>query len=1021
MLGRFKSLADLEGMGYDEKIITLLPRYGYTHCWILKEWSYHVNTVVALAAEYKKKRSSKAKETWMEETERFWSDRNQYGAACRVAIALEHKKSEVWRKEIRKQRVERMKEKLTELGWEREARSYFMNEPRAFVYRAITLSDDEWTVIQPNLIALMEIEREKFRQQEIGEHIRRRIEKWLKPAFTEFILSQPPNEIYPNILDVALSDEWRTLLCTEPFNEDLPSSSVNSASEQIPNIAKAWRKDRIEYFLEAIRHSKAYSGREVTEDILHLASTIFRCTICQGAGDVLTYPHTLAHSCNFLWVAKPSIHVVPRDTEWAPPAQPSKLDDDLRRPPIVRLYREEERHILTALKRVGIWDGLNPHIVFDDIAHEHMLSMLDALEWNRETTAAEMEERQPYVECLCECYHEPEKRPSRRVFRWKKAIYECKAHSEKEEKREWFSRLNEDEQVKCKQYEADKRLRSTHLNCPWCHDHRNLYLFDKKPDLLRHVSKCDIHMYDKVPVSFHSYSAGTESWNTSSDCWVNDDALFVSLLWFFPAHLSYGLARKGQINVPGITAASKKAVEELLLIDAEKHHCYFRSAGLHNHLSHHLLAAYDLGATASHFKKIYDVEAKIQRPIVLEEKDSTISVNDANWIQYLGNQSAYAAYFSFFSEKVAALGPSSALEKFVFDRSVNDHGNEMLVRMMSGALHPIIQIGYGLEFGNDTLVATGLAQTAIHSATSPEVYCHNFTTDPSSNAVPGISVLEILRKVYDSEALHPVMPYDPRDNALLRIRYKQIAEPHRAKEIRDLVSSFDIDIKGGEKEFASKVEECIWAATLLMVATGKKGKKPRLDFFLMHLVTSSLFLNPFLHALENPVSKANLLRSFLSSVILYTVARGRPRIDPELLLSYTATPRPPKSSLSSSKSTLGSVEEDQDYNPWPAILQDAVYHPDAHVLKTIRTLLYGATHYGTTPAGKAVGAFLNSSSTGQEVESHQGAGKLDGTIFVRAAGMVMDYMGWVVNGQEAREDWDRSALGWDEAWEKDVD
>ena len=51
-----------------------------------------------------------------------------------------------------------------------------------------------------------------------------------------------------------------------------------------------------------------------------------------------------------------------------------------------------------------------------------------------------------------------------------------------------------------------------------------------------------------------------------------------------------------------------------------------------------LLAAYDLGATASHFKKIYDVESKIQRPIVLEEKDSTIVVNDDNWIQYLGNQ-----------------------------------------------------------------------------------------------------------------------------------------------------------------------------------------------------------------------------------------------------------------------------------------------------------------------------------------------------------------------------------------------
>lgn len=52
------------------------------------------------------------------------------------------------------------------------------------------------------------------------------------------------------------------------------------------------------------------------------------------------------------------------------------------------------------------------------------------------------------------------------------------------------------------------------------------------------------------------------------------------------SRLNYHLARKGQINAVGITAASKKTTEELLLKDAEKHHCYFRSAGLHNHLSH---------------------------------------------------------------------------------------------------------------------------------------------------------------------------------------------------------------------------------------------------------------------------------------------------------------------------------------------------------------------------------------------------------------------------------------------------
>lgn len=44
--------------------------------------------------------------------------------------------------------------------------------------------------------------------------------------------------------------------------------------------------------------------------------------------------------------------------------------------------------------------------------------------------------------------------------------------------------------------------------------------------------------------------------------------------------------RRGLLNFPGANSASKSITERLLKIDAESHHCFFRSAGLHNHLSH---------------------------------------------------------------------------------------------------------------------------------------------------------------------------------------------------------------------------------------------------------------------------------------------------------------------------------------------------------------------------------------------------------------------------------------------------
>ena|ERR1700754_1145058 len=99
--------------------------------------------------------------------------------------------------------------------------------------------------------------------------------------------------------------------------------------------------------------------------------------------------------------------------------------------------------------------------------------------------------------------------------------------------------------------------------------------------------------------------------------------------------------KQGILNLPGATLASKKLVEELLATDHEKHHCYFRSIGFHNHLSHHILAAYDLGASPELLKAIYADEQSIQRPIMLDQDDGVLQpgkITLKNWKEYLGEQ-----------------------------------------------------------------------------------------------------------------------------------------------------------------------------------------------------------------------------------------------------------------------------------------------------------------------------------------------------------------------------------------------
>ena len=258
----------------------------------------------------------------------------------------------------------------------------------------------------------------------------------------------------------------------------------------------------------------------------------------------------------------------------------------------------------------------------------------------------------------------------------------------------------------------------------------------------------------------------------------------------------------------------------------------------------------------------------------------------------------------------------------------------------------------------------------------------------------------------------PVMPYDP--DALLSARFRDACANGRPAEIRRLSALWQIDISRGQAELDDKVEEILWTATLLLAGSGKRGRKPRLDFFLMHMLNASLFLPSLLNVIPTMESKATLLRAMVPVLLIYLTVRGRPRIDPELMMSYTATPRPPNSSTPQpDSSAIGDPRDEADYNPWPVIVSSVLHAPDAHTLKAIRALSYAAQRYGQTPPGGAIGAF---DTDGRE--THVGMAKVDGSIFVRAAGVVMDTLGWVSHGQKEGS-WDRSALGWDDAWKSD--
>ena len=175
----------------------------------------------------------------------------------------------------------------------------------------------------------------------------------------------------------------------------------------------------------------------------------------------------------------------------------------------------------------------------------------------------------------------------------------------------------------------------------------------------------------------------------------------------------------------------------------------------------------------------------------------------------------------------------------------------------------------------------------------------------------------------------------------------------------------------------------------------------------MHLVTSVLFL-PSLLAYLTPASGAILLRSyFITSLIVY-LARGTPALPiAEFYSETTATPtqpgpQPTPTNIFAHGPGAAGITDQHPVvwaeasktltpNPWYPILQTTIVHPNEHLCKLQRALAHFASELGETPAG-----------TFSDLAAHglKGAEALDGTLFIRAAALTANKLGWIREGQD---------------------
>ncbi|KAG0013250.1 hypothetical protein BGZ81_001152 [Podila clonocystis] len=409
------------------------------------------------------------------------------------------------------------------------------------------------------------------------------------------------------------------------------------------------------------------------------------------------------------------------------------------------------------------------------------------------------------------------------------------------------------------------------------------------------------------------------------------------------------------LALPGITKQARDTFAELLEENHYKHHCFFNEKGFHNHLTHAILASYSLGASPERLRAIYEKHAVEQRPIGPVQKTFT----PADWKSEVGKGEFYSSYLEFFRQEVPRLGRVEAIIKYAFDTDV-------IGRTFSGAFHPLIHLGYGIDFGIDAIVSEGLSMLAVTSnmmapfVVAPAAIVDKVTTKlvsqlSISEITSPKSVADILRAIQQDHDLDDVTSYSA-PNKTIDVAKSKVA----ALKVQKLLSGWNIEETSQDIDLKAKdlYKSCVLAAG----ATGLRNGKVKQDFFLMHALTSVLFVHRLVHSLP-PAYAVSCLKSHLGATLAYYISRGRPTADVEALLNYNG-----KQSLDLT-------------NPWLSVVKRAVDIDEVHVTKVVRSCALGDLIFGV-----------------EEMYS---------TLLLNTAQIALDLEG----------DWEFEGVGWPETWE----
>ncbi|OJJ48527.1 hypothetical protein ASPZODRAFT_62885 [Penicilliopsis zonata CBS 506.65] len=356
-------------------------------------------------------------------------------------------------------------------------------------------------------------------------------------------------------------------------------------------------------------------------------------------------------------------------------------------------------------------------------------------------------------------------------------------------------------------------------------------------------------------------------------------------------------------------ADAAKTATEVLQKNLEKHHIYFNNRGFHNHIVHHILTIYALGASPAAIQEAYQRNASYQRPVLPVTESVAHALHDrATFIGCLGREEHYPNFLAFFQVEIANKGVEHVLNEYLF--AEDERAEDLLIRLFSGLLHPIIHLGFGVEFNQPAIVAEALAQTAIHDDWIGPMFLL-----PAETAAGGVgkrgdkSLFEILQEASTDRKLVDSVRWSDdnnmRDGVLTRAPAEMIA----------YASQFTVS----KDQIKEKHAEILNTTVYFTAAAQKPDKEIKMDFFFLHCVTSSIFLSKFLAMPSLSLrAKLRLLEWKGRMDLLVYVSRNSPKLTKERITAHHTN------------------------RNWDVLFAKGIAHPeeDGHLVKLLRAVAH---------------------------------------------------------------------------------